>query len=89
MFDSRLKPIHERYEEDAADRNSSGANVRTVEESVRTGEDESGTTRSPRARPEESLDDVEMFAFLEKYSDRLVEMVSKKVMDQTKEKERG
>ena len=46
--------------------------------------DESSTTQSPRAKKIDSLDEMEMINFLEKYSDRLVEMVSNKVIAKTK-----
>ena len=46
--------------------------------------DESSTTQSPRAKKTDSLDEMEMINFLEKYSDRLVEMVSNKVIAKTK-----
>lgn len=80
VFENRLKPIHERAERD--------------ERNDRNEQFEGNNTRSPRSprtrldRQEESVDDLEMFAFLEKYSDRLVEMVSNKVMQKTKDKTR-
>ena len=54
-----------------------------VEVEVEDG-DESSTTQSPRAKKADSLDEMEMINFLEKYSDRLVEMVSNKVIAKTK-----
>ena len=53
-----------------------------VEVEVEDG-DESSTTQSPRAKKADSLDEMEMINFLEKYSDRLVEMVSNKVIAKT------
>ena len=50
----------------------------------------SGTaSKSLGPRQDDSADDIEMFAFLEKYSDRLVDMVSDKVMEKTMAKERS
>ena len=54
-----------------------------VEVEVEDGDD-SSARHSPRAKQTDSFEELEMIAFLEKYSDRLVEMVAKKVTAKTK-----
>ena len=52
-------------------------------------QDAFASSKSLGPRQDDSADDLEMFAFLEKYSDRLVDMVSDKVMEKTMAKERS
>lgn len=58
--------------------------------SLQMGEGEVGSRgRSRGPTQDESLEDLEMLSFLEKYSDRLVEMVSKKVEAKSRAGVRG
>ena len=70
-----------------------------IQEGEREGEGEGGSSSSRSGSSysgmrlmspkKDSLEDMEMFAFLEKYSDRLVDMVSDKVMAKSIAKERS
>ena len=62
---------------------SSDSHLSQVEVEVEDGDD-SSARHSPRAKQTDSFEELEMIAFLEKYSDRLVEMVAKKVTAKTK-----
>ena len=87
MFDTRLKPINEtigRYDDDAPRRDRSMVNANYSTNTISNNRTDRADRVSPSEGGGDSLDDMEMFAFLEKYSDRLVEMVSNKVIEKTK-----